>query len=174
MPKKKTATPAIPLVKKTNQPRLGGLQYQGPCLMASKRYPPVDRTIALLRIVKARTFRLDGRIEIMDWTKEQVMNCHNARLKGQQVLHRRYRPGMMALKEIQHYQKFTGFLIRKLPFQRLVREITVKVAQEMRFESSVLLALQEAAGHMSWDCLRIPTSAPSMPGVSPSCPRTSS
>ena len=52
---------------------------------------------------------------------------------------------MMALKEIQHYQKFTGFLIRKLPFQRLVREIAVEVAQEMRFQSSALLALQEAA-----------------------------
>ena len=51
---------------------------------------------------------------------------------------------MMALEEIQHYQKFTGFLIRKLPFQRLVREIAVEVAQEMQFQSSVLLALQEA------------------------------
>ena len=38
-----------------------------------------------------------------------------------------------------------GFLIRKLLFQRLVREITVKVAQEMQFQSSVLLVLQEAA-----------------------------
>ena len=52
---------------------------------------------------------------------------------------------MMALKEIRHYQKFMGFLIRKLPFQRLVRKIAVKVAQEMWFQSSVLLALQEAA-----------------------------
>ena len=52
---------------------------------------------------------------------------------------------MMALKEIQHYQKFTGFLIKKLPFQRLVWEITIDVAQEMQFQSSVLLALQEAA-----------------------------
>ena len=77
--------------------------------------------------------------------EEQVRDCHKARMKGQQVLHRRYRPGMMALKEIQHYQKFTGFFIRKLLFQRLVREIAVKVAQEMRFLSSVLLALQEAA-----------------------------
>ena len=49
---------------------------------------------------------------------------------------------MMALKEIRHYQKFTGFLIRKVPFQRLVRKIAVEVAQEMRFQSSVLLALQ--------------------------------
>ena len=52
---------------------------------------------------------------------------------------------MMALKEIQHYQKFTGFLIRKLPFQRLVREIAIDVAQEMRFQSSALVVLQEAA-----------------------------
>ena len=99
-PKKKTVTPAILLVKKTDQPRLGGLQYQGPCLMAGQRYPPVDRTIAPLRVAKAQTFRLDGRIEIMDWMEEQVRDCHNARMKGQQVLHQRYCPGMMALKEI--------------------------------------------------------------------------
>ena len=80
------ATPAIPLVKKTDQPRLGGLQYQGPCLMAGQRYPPIDRTIAPLRVVKARTFKLDGRIEIVDWTEEQVRDCHNARMKRQQVL----------------------------------------------------------------------------------------
>ena len=100
MPKNEMVTPAIPLVKKTDQPRLGGLQYQGPCLMAGQRYPPIDRTITPLRIVKARTFRPDGRIEIMDWTEEQVMDCHNTRLKGWQVLHWRYCPGMMALKEI--------------------------------------------------------------------------
>ena len=144
-PKKKMVTPAIPLVKKTDQPRLGGLQYQGPCLMACQRYPPIDRTITPLRVAKARTFKLDGRIEIVDWKEEQVRDCHNARMKGRQVLHRRYRPGMMALKEIQHYQKFTGFLIRKLPFQRLVREIAVEVAQEMMFQSLALLVLQEAA-----------------------------
>ena len=100
MPKKKTVTPAIPLVKKTNQPRLGGLQYQGPCLMASQRYPPIYRTIAPLRVAKARTIKPDGRIEIVDWTEEQVRDCHNTRMKGRQVLHRRYCPGMMALKEI--------------------------------------------------------------------------
>ena len=53
MPKKKTATPAIPLVKKNYQPRLGGQQYRGPCLMASQRYPPINRTIAPLRVAKA-------------------------------------------------------------------------------------------------------------------------
>ena len=145
MPRKKMVTPAIPLVKRIDKPRRGGQQYQGPCLMAGQKYPPIDRTIAPLRVVKARAFRMDGRIEIVDWMKKQILECHKARLKGQQVVHHRFRPRMMALKEIQHYQKFMGFLIRKLPFQRLVREIAIEVAQEMRFKSSVLLALQEAA-----------------------------
>ena len=116
MPKKKTVTPAIPLVKRTDQPRQGGQQYQGPCLMAGQRYPPIDRTITPLRAAKARTFRLDGRIEIVDWMKEQILECHEGRLKGQWVVHHRFCPRMMALKEIRHYQKFMGFLIRKLPF----------------------------------------------------------
>ena len=131
MPKKKMVTPAIPLVKRTDQPRQGGQQYQGPCLMAGQRYPPIDRTIAPLRVAKARTFRLDGRIKIVDWMKKQILECHEARLKGQQVVHHRFHPKMMALKEIRHYQKFMGFLIRKLPFQRLVWEIAIDVAQEM-------------------------------------------
>ena len=87
MPKKKTVTPAIPLVKKTDQPRLGGLQYQGPCLMATQRYSPIDRTIAPLRVAKAQTFKPDGRIEIVDWMEEKVRDCHNTRMKGRQVLH---------------------------------------------------------------------------------------
>ena len=35
----------------------------------------------------------------------------------------RYRPGTVALREIRRYQKSTELLIRKLPFNRLVREI---------------------------------------------------
>ena len=68
--------------------------------MAGQRYPPIDRTIAPLRAAKARMFRPDGRIEIVDWTKEQILECHEARLKGRQVVHRRFHPRMMALKEI--------------------------------------------------------------------------
>ena len=36
----------------------------------------------------------------------------------------RIRPGTVALAEIRKYQKSTELLIRKIPFQRLVREIT--------------------------------------------------
>jgi hypothetical protein len=37
---------------------------------------------------------------------------------------RRYRPGVAALMEIRKYQKSTEPLIRKLPFSRLVRELS--------------------------------------------------
>ena len=41
--------------------------------------------------------------------------------KGTKKPHR-YRPGTVALREIRRYQKSTELLIRKLPFQRLVRD----------------------------------------------------
>ena len=57
----------------------------------------------------------------------------------------RYRPGTVALREIRKYQKSTDLLIRKLPFQRLVREIAQDFRADLRFQSSAVLALQEAA-----------------------------
>jgi histone H3 len=57
----------------------------------------------------------------------------------------RYKPGTVALREIRKYQKSTELLIRKLPFQRLVREIAQDYKSELRFQSNAVLALQEAA-----------------------------
>ena len=57
----------------------------------------------------------------------------------------RYRPGTVALREIRRYQKSTELLIRKLPFQRLIREIAQDFKTDLRFQSSAVLALQEAA-----------------------------
>jgi histone H3 len=51
----------------------------------------------------------------------------------------------VALREIRKYQRSTDLLIRKLPFQRLVREIAQQVKQDLRFQSTAILALQEAA-----------------------------
>lgn len=47
--------------------------------------------------------------------------------------------------EIRKYQKSTELLIRKLPFQRLVREIAQDFKTDLRFQSHAVLALQEAA-----------------------------
>ncbi|ETO16526.1 hypothetical protein RFI_20813, partial [Reticulomyxa filosa] len=56
----------------------------------------------------------------------------------------RYRPGTVALREIRKYQKSTELLIRKLPFQRFVRDIAQEYKQDLRFQSSAIMALQEA------------------------------
>ncbi|VDL27024.1 unnamed protein product [Hymenolepis diminuta] len=57
----------------------------------------------------------------------------------------RYRPGIVALREIRRYQKSTELLIRKVPFQRLVRELTQSFRLDLRFQSAAIGALQEAA-----------------------------
>ena len=76
----------------------------------------------------------------------------------------RFRPGTVALREIRRYQKSTELLIRKLPFQRLVREIaanhnvcidpltylfrcllTLHLQNELRFQGKAVLALQDAS-----------------------------
>ena len=79
----------------------------------------------------------------------------------------RYRPGTVALREIRRcsawgaspchclfsglvtpaaeHQKSTELLMRKLPFQRLVREIAQDFKTDLRFQGSAVLALQEAA-----------------------------
>ena len=60
---------------------------------------------------------------------------------------KRYRPGTVALRQIRKYQKTTNLLIQKLPFQMLVREVVHSLypMETFRFQSTALLALQEAA-----------------------------
>ncbi len=57
----------------------------------------------------------------------------------------RYRPGTVALREIRQYQKSTQPLLRRLPFQRLVREISQDHMSDLRYEASAILALQQAS-----------------------------
>ena len=66
----------------------------------------------------------------------------------------RYRPGTVALREIRRFQKSADLLIRKAPFQRLVKQITTDLPKkapgthvnvaETRFQGSSVLAQQEA------------------------------
>ena len=57
----------------------------------------------------------------------------------------RFRPGTVALREIRKYQKNTELLIRKLPFQRLVREVAQDFKSTLRFQSHAIMALHEAS-----------------------------
>ena len=56
---------------------------------------------------------------------------------------KRFRPGTIALREIRRYQKTNELLIRKIPFQRMVREIVNDIG-EYRFQAAAILVLQEA------------------------------
>ena len=57
----------------------------------------------------------------------------------------KFRPGTVALRGIRKYQKSTYLLIRKLPFQRLVREIIFKHKQDYQLAPAAAVAFQEAA-----------------------------
>lgn len=57
----------------------------------------------------------------------------------------KYRPGTVALREIRRYQHSTHLLVRRLPFQRLVRGLAQEFAYGLRWQVSALDALQEAA-----------------------------
>jgi histone H3 len=57
----------------------------------------------------------------------------------------RFRPGTVALREIRRYQKSTELLLRRRPFQRLVREIAQDFKRDLNIQGMALLALQEAA-----------------------------
>jgi histone H3 len=57
----------------------------------------------------------------------------------------RWKPGTVALREIRRYQKSTELLLRKLPFQRLVREIAQDFKSDLRFQSAAVMAMQEAS-----------------------------
>jgi hypothetical protein len=101
----------------------------------------------------------------------------------------RFRPGTVALREIRRYQKSTELLIRKLPFQRLVREIAQDFKASHTSElmsphrTDIAIRLIFASNHPpSWLCkkpLRLTLShysktltwLPSTPSALPSNPK---
>ena len=107
-------------------------------------YPSIDRKLPVLYISRPKERTLLGH-RMLDWTPEQQRKIHEARMQGRQVKPHRYRAGTVAVQDIRHFQKTSALLIRKLPFQRLVREITQDFKTDLRFQSAAILCLQEAA-----------------------------
>jgi len=56
----------------------------------------------------------------------------------------RYLPGTVALREIRGYQKSSEHLIRKTPFERLVREVAQNFKTDLRFQEDAFAAIQDA------------------------------
>ena len=113
-----------------------------PCKKATT-YPPIDPRLPVLYISRTKERTLLGH-RVLDWTDEQKRKIHEARMQGRQVKPHRYRAGTAALKDIRHFQKTAALLIRRLPFQRVVREITQDYKTGLRFQSAAVLCLQEA------------------------------
>jgi histone H3 len=111
----------------------------------SFHYPTETLTLALLTVM-ARTKQTGrkstgGRApkkSLYESKKRPVMQRRG--FPGQKQ--RRYRPGTVALREIRKYQKSTDLLIRKIPFQRLVREIAQDFKTDLRFQMAAILAMQ--------------------------------
>ena len=131
-------------VRGGKQPRARNLQYTGPCLAYQETYPPVDDTKPVFYINRTKQSTPLGFV-VLEWTEAQKRKCHEARLEGHLVRAKKFRPGIAALKEIRHFQKGTSLLIRKLPFQRLVREIAQDIKTNLRFQQAAVEALQEAS-----------------------------
>lgn len=77
--------------------------------------------------------------------RKSVIDVGNrAAVSGIKRAHR-WRPGTVALREIRRYQKSTELLIKKAPFQRVVREIADEFKESLRFEKGAIEALQHGA-----------------------------
>ncbi|KAF7137574.1 hypothetical protein RHSIM_Rhsim07G0204500 [Rhododendron simsii] len=100
------------------------------CAIHAKRVTIMSKDIQLARRIRGEA--------------EKVMRKFKPAFGGVKKPHR-YRAGTVALREIRKYQKTNDLLIRKLPFQRLVREISQVFKADLRFQSHAVLALQEAA-----------------------------
>ena len=87
-----------------------------------------------------------GKAPRKDLTEKAVVKARKAGpgVGGAKKPHR-FRAGTVALRQIKRFQKSTELLCRKLPFQRLVREITQDIRADMRYQASALVALQEIA-----------------------------
>ena len=159
------ANPKVPSTGEPPEPDLGMLPpgprktvggQPKPSTSAQQRLKPkpkpsarsVKEAQAELKTVLAQKREEECKKAAARMTKKDSQKAPKGRVKKRY----RYWPGTIALKQIRQYQKSTELLIRKLPFQRLVREIasdskviTSPLCGKVRFQSAAVMALQEAA-----------------------------
>ena len=121
-------------------------QYTSPCLRKAVRYPNIDRKKPVLYLHPIHK-KVAGKeaLQNVGYSHRSWEWAHEARREGRLVRIGWFRPGVMALHEIRHYQKSSALLIRELPFERLVREIAQQFKTDLRLQSVAILCLQETA-----------------------------
>nr|XP_044994297.1 histone H3-like [Jaculus jaculus] len=125
-----------------------GCAYKGGCAGRADRWRLCSWRCAFRRSAMARTKQTARKSTGGKAPRKQLATKaarKSAPATGGVKKPHRYRPGTVALREIRRYQKSTELLIRKLPFQRLVREIAQDFKTDLRFQSSAVMALQEAS-----------------------------
>ena len=151
--------PKVPSAGEPPEPSLGTLppgpkktvgKKTKPTLNPGQRSGSVKEIQAEIRKVMAKKRAEERAAQVAKAAKAAKKSGVKAP-KAVKRLHR-FRPGTVALKEIRRYQKSTELLIRKLPFQRLVQEISCDhkviaspLCGKVRFQSTAIMALQEAA-----------------------------
>ena len=92
------------------------------------------------KLKKLRKENRERAKHISERKNKQLKTIRDEKLEKQRKIQR----GMQALNEIQKYQKGVDLHIRRVPFQRLVREIVQKRREGLKLQSLAVLALQEA------------------------------
>ncbi len=105
--------------------------------------------------------------------REAANRCLPLGGKGGVKKPHRYRPGTVALCEIRRFQKSTELLIRKSPFQRVVREIVKDILKkDLLFRAQLCLPSKRPQRHIWLACLRTQTRLHCMQNVLQSCQGT--
>jgi histone H3 len=128
--------------KKINERSINSqIEKKNPIIFPAK-HPSNIRKPSMARTKQTARKSTGGKAPLQVLAGKAARKCTNT---GGLVKHRRYRPGALALREIRKYQKTSNLLLRKLPFQRLVREVAQDFRSSLRFQHSAILALQEAS-----------------------------
>ena len=155
-------TPVNPKVSFTGDPPEPdpGLLPQGPKKTTGRRSKPAlnpGQRSGSLKLIQEELRKALAKKKAAEQEAQAAKAAKAAKkssVKAPKVVKRlhKFRPGTVALKEIWRYQKSTELLIRKLPFQRLVWEIsgdhkviTSPLCGKVRFQSLAIKALQEAS-----------------------------
>jgi len=127
--------PRHPTARKSTAPPVHKQSYE------PEKSVPVVRSVQIAQKAPRNSQSNHGKTNVRPTTKSPEF--------GRSPKKRKFRAGAKALREIRKYQKSSDLLIPAMPFSRLIREVAQSVlgynVAEFRFQSSALMALQEAA-----------------------------
>ena len=135
------------------------LSIPDPCLRKAMRYPKVNRKkpVLYLHPIHKAVARKEALQNVA--TRTGHGSGHMRQEETALGADRTGSGGVMALREIRHYQKSSALLIRKLPFQRLVREIAQDSKRTFAFSQRPYYVFKRRQKHIWLDCSRTRTCA---------------